>query len=398
MKTPYNIPVILLTLFLVNSTTVSAKDHPHSRKKTIQIASISQNHSDAIKEIEDHFGFVDGLSIHTFLPDRNDINTSELIHLLNKVAHRNQSQSGYQLAYIDPLYTDLSPSKIHLLRTAIQKVVQTGTTVLVPAGDDSLPLKTKRSIVAPAGFPETVTISGYTHKGSEDQMAILNPDSNFGKQIDLVQNTPSSKQATQQATQKTLERTIPFYIGSRKSGNSTPSPRLVHWELVSRQSAEIDVIQPNGDTQVMHNVNTIQYQGDEERRVPDHYTPFQDTNDSQGPPPVVEIQDPVEVKWEFPSRGGNSQIQTWLRISVLEENNGIIQIRLILKDGFPGQEVIRKTRNVRHKPKNVYIHFSEGDVRKPASGKQARLQILSQKGNVLAESKNIQLSFGASME
>lgn len=110
-----------------------------------------------------------------------------LIDALDWIVRFNENQSGtINAAYFPLTMPALNQSK-DLLRKSVNRVFQSGTTLIVPAGDQDRPIKTRNTSMVPAAYENTLTTGGIRVLDGETNVKVeYAPDSNYGAPVDVV--------------------------------------------------------------------------------------------------------------------------------------------------------------------------------------------------------------------
>lgn len=353
---------LILTAFLLNGATLYAKDGSRkSVEEQIKVVLFSnddaefENVTEVLKQ---------DLSVQLFKKsyEKNDI--SSILSALDEIQEFNRNHSLKERAHIAYLPFSLSikqlgsnsqNQKVNALRKALQSLHNDGTTVIVPAGDQSERIKQKNNTIVPAAFDRTLTFSSL-EKAQQGDSASGQPSSgngklklsdfsNFGNAVNsgvllndqrLNRNGIQLAKSTRTAALYGVKAAATFQAQALAETGMIPSPDLVKREM-KKQAVEVNQKQwindPTGHQEPLLNVDMVF--GDRKKKTDDN--------------PTVEVTIPANPRgktFEYKKEGsgwyflhsnwpGSDEARTF-EFTCDDPDGTIIISSLIIRSGFDG--------------------------------------------------------------
>lgn len=255
------------------SVALSNEEDPDEKqpRRDVKIVVFSDRNEPHI--FKDWFDVKGYISTKTFFRSGEKVDVDDFISGADWITGQNQNGNQFHIAYLDAVLSDIPRKKQELLHDAIRSLVKSGTSVVVPAGNQGRKISKDKSTVLPAGFSETITVASL-----DSGFLRLHEKSNFGPEIDLATNPENTDlrdvmPPSQGAALNAIRLIAEYIYESFKQIKPTqsPSPRLVKWELTEGQTPQKQVEIPKTGEKRTYAVPTFlepKYKGD---RVPDDY-------------------------------------------------------------------------------------------------------------------------------
>lgn len=167
----------------------------------------------------------------------------DIMNRLEEVALRNQRTDGrsqnVHLLYLGASQVLTSRKKQTALQKAVRNVVETGTTIVVPAGDQRRAIRSSvnNSMVVPAAYSETITVASFTLDTDPDPL--MYPKNNVGPEIDLYD--PAVTGGTRASALDVTRRVVNYVKEAYEKSGNIPGSKTV-LKAIHQQTGETEVI------------------------------------------------------------------------------------------------------------------------------------------------------------
>lgn len=229
-------------------------------------------------EMQHKHGKREYISLQVATDVREQISLDQVISALNWVGlhnMQNASRNQIHVVYLGLDFVTTNQRVNGALRGAVRSVMETSTTIVVPAGNRSRKIISNKKQVVPAAYPETISVG--TQKMSDAGKRVLPRSSNYGSGLDLVSLNRTDDRGelnpldSSFAALRTIQYAADYIHRALNNKDSTvPSTRQVKWELVEKQSRDV-MVQHLGEKKQLREPDMMTYKGN---RVPDDYLPI----------------------------------------------------------------------------------------------------------------------------
>lgn len=200
------------------------------------------------------------------IPDFGAPRSGDVIAAMDWLLQRSDEHQPH-IALINSTFTIPTSGEKSAFHTAVQKLRETGTTVIVPAGDDARNIRTKDSEVLPAAYTEVLTFSALHHvtSSSPDQphpepRSKLTEYSNYGQEVDFTDHLLKSQPQGTSFSAVTGGFAAMHYIAEAlyKGAEEKITPSLIQqaMEAQAHQPEEGWANDPDGSTEPLVNPQT----------------------------------------------------------------------------------------------------------------------------------------------